>query len=803
MGLQTVGLVSDMGGSNDRFYSYLRDGSNIDVGDLWPKDQVVVANPIDAEQKLHMWSCSTHGLKNIRSQVEMSRRDGSGSRQFITTAGIPFGWWTNQFALDRDNERLSQGAEFQSTLSMQAVNLDSFSKMNASLAKQPFTSKTLGTIIKHCAISAGGNAEDLILAAKSSDEYTKAGSGEKLLLQLQALQRVNLPEDKRNVIQSDIAYLEVAVTVHRIYNERFMNNAWGLTRKSIDSEEEQLKDCLQFLETWRQGTKEYQKDDESIRRQVRERFFLSTKTYRNMKFAICGFVQYARHMLHALPSNKIQYVNSGHSNTSALESRFSIAKRSGLNDTAKYHLVAANMNSVATMKHKKRHAHSKRRKAGNSSYPAEQIAPELHEAASVDFTVGKLVEQRKKKVESYFEEWSMSKKATAVRNDAMVLELTQEKPVTKVCKFLLPLFVSKAIPEGSFVEMWRNEETIRDLMVLTVDSEHWESLRMLFSSEGATQIEVESKYMAQLAFKALDSAMGGPKLSCKSSFWWQVMKMMRDGSLHRHGTGNCLSKLIRAYLFQLTCGKIFAWARELLDGSVEKAGIRQPKQELLPGAEINYSAIASDVNTFVGYSLFSLKRKYGVIEELATGIDEEDKYWLLTDMMARESDIRTDKAYMSMYYDTYYVVLNRGDMTLVAPRYIKFFHGVLYQIARSVNMKNMVEDTNKFMSNARAEVNHHVPAWSKTLKILSDGVHLVNPEKSCHELLKEIVEKTFNSKASAVLKRYRSMFLARGGKQASQSSLRDTQKHSGLGRQKTGKKKGTPSRQPQTAKCNK
>ena len=74
-------------------------------------------------------------------------------------------------------------------------------------------------------------------------------------------------------------------------------------------------------------------------------------------------------------------------------------------------------------------------------------------------------------------------------------------------------------------------------------------------------------------------------------------------------------------------------------------------------------------------------------------------------------------------------------------------------------MKNMVEDTNKFMSNARAEVNNHIPAWSQTLEILSDGVHLVYPEKECHELLKEIIQKTFNSKASAVLKWYRLMFL--------------------------------------------
>jgi len=114
---------------------------------------------------------------------------------------------------------------------------------------------------------------------------------------------------------------------------------------------------------------------------------------------------------------------------------------------------------------------------------------------------------------------------------------------------------------------------------------------------------------------------------------------------------------------------------------------------------------------------------------------------------------------------------------------------MLFQIARSVNITKMVEDKNMFLLKARAEVKKHLPAWSKSLLILSDGVHLVHPEKACCELLEEILEKTFNAKGSAVLKRYRSMYLARGGKEASQSSLRETQKQSGLGRKKTRKER--------------
>ncbi len=546
--------------------------------------------------------------------------------------------------------------------------------------------------------------------------------------------------------------------------------------------------------TWRAQTGFLlnKKDDKTIARKVRERFFLSTQTYRNMKFAICGFVQYARDLL-SHPSGKIAYVNSGHSNTSALESRFSIVKRSGLNDTSKYHLVAANLNTVATMKHKKREAasFSRKVKAGNSSYPADQIAPERPEAASMDFTVGKLVQQRKKKVDSCFEEWR--KTAAATPKNEVILRSTQPQPSTKVCKHLLPLFQARTVPEGSFVEMWRKEETIRDLMVLTIENvnpHHWESLRILFSDEDAIDLEEESRYLVELAFQLLDGAIAAAKLSYKSSFWWQVMNRIRNGSLHHTTATNPLkSKLIRSYLFQLISGKVYSWATEMLKGSVEQAGIVHARKEILPGATINYSMVASDVNTFIGFSLFSLKKKYGVVEELAPGYAQEDKYWLLTDMIAVEDDVRNDEEYLTTYYDTYYVILNRGDMTLVAPRYAKLFHGMLFQIARSVNITKMVEDKNMFLLKARAEVKKHLPAWSKSLLILSDGVHLVHPEKACCELLEEILEKTFNAKGSAVLKRYRSMYLARGGKEASQSSLRETQKQSGLGRKKTRKER--------------
>ena len=135
-------------------------------------------------------------------------------------------------------------------------------------------------------------------------------------------------------------------------------------------------------------------------------------------------------------------------------------------------------------------------------------------------------------------------------------------------------------------------------------------------------------------------------------------------------------------------------------------------------------------------------------------------------------------------------------MTLVSPRYAHLFHEILWEIAKCLNVNKMVEEKNGLFELARREINDNLPAWSMQLQSIAEGVHMVNPEKACHELLSEIVQKTFNSKGSAVLKRYYSIFLARGGKESSQCNLLESRKQEGRGSTTKKKRKkeqeGTP-----------
>ena len=331
--------------------------------------------------------------------------------------------------------------------------------------------------------------------------------------------------------------------------------------------------------------------------------------------------------------------------------------------------------------------------------------------------------------------------------------------------------------------MLRRDATIQDLLILTIDSpQHWETMQMLFSRRDELGFETECQYLVQLAFELLDKAVAAPKLSHTASFWWQVMNRMRDGSVYRDSPNQTMSKHVHSYLFQLLSGRLFSWARESLEKEEEAAVANRVETSVVPGYKIDFATVGTDVNTFVGFSLFSLRKKYGIIEELAKGFEEEDKFWLLTDLVATEGEIANNKEYVKLYYDAYYMVLNRGDMTLVSPRYADLFHKILYKIVCCLNVKKVIEDNDECMNIARTEVNRNLPYWAAELKRLAEGVYLVDPDKACTELLDEIVKKIFNSRGNAVLKRYYSMYLARGGKAASQSSQRESRKHEGLGR---------------------
>jgi hypothetical protein len=424
------------------------------------------------------------------------------------------------------------------------------------------------------------------------------------------------------------------------------------------------------------------------------------------------------------------------------------------------------------------------------------IAPERIQSESDEKVVGETLVRRQKKIDAILLSGATERKWTKVTDK--MLPPKARYLSSPLCNVLQKEMEKKVVPGGNFVELLRNHEVIKDLMVLVVDTIHYDCLHELYS-KSPIRMNDECGYLLLTAFNLLDKAAVAGKLSHKCSFWWHVMDEMRSGRIHKHSPYPTCTPHVRSYLFQVLASELLSWCKDVLARVNEnerpsgQASYLVRRNQQPAAAVTDFITVGKDVNTFVGFSLYSLKRKYGKYDELPEGQQlVEDKYWILVDMVAKEDDIAGEEEYLTLYYDQYMGVLNDGGLTLVAPRYANLFHGILYQIALSCNTQKMVENRNECMAIARSHVMNQVPGWAVKLEALTAGLLLSKPKEACTQILTEIITKTFNAKGNSIMKRYYSCFLARGGKKSSLSSNRESRKHEGLG----GRKKTAPTPQP-------
>ena len=152
----------------------------------------------------------------------------------------------------------------------------------------------------------------------------------------------------------------------------------------------------------------------------RQRMCIASTTYKNLRFSVCGFITYAKKLL----ARGIDDIESGHSNTSALESRFSMAKRSGNNSTDTYHNVPSNQNIVMALKHAKKK--DRKMVKGNTSYEPDSIATELSEPIGFARRVGDMMN-------------SWKREAVIIASNASEMLLDQDD------QYMLPLHLKKPV----------------------------------------------------------------------------------------------------------------------------------------------------------------------------------------------------------------------------------------------------------------------------------------------------------------------------------------------------------------------
>ena len=194
-----------------------------------------------------------------------------------------------------------------------------------------------------------------------------------------------------------------------------------------------------------------------------QRLYMASKTYKNMRFFICGFITYAKKML----VRGIPRIPSGHSNTSALESpRCSMAKRSGNNSTDRYHNVPLNQNIVMARKHAKKHVNAQKMVKGNSVYEPNSIAAELSEPIGFARRVGSMMSRLKQEEAATI---VLRSDPVLEEDNQCILPTNLKKPVKSMLGvYLAAKLQAKVIPEKNWVSFLRHHQVVKDLMVLAL-----------------------------------------------------------------------------------------------------------------------------------------------------------------------------------------------------------------------------------------------------------------------------------------------------------------------------------------------
>ena len=110
-----------------------------------------------------------------------------------------------------------------------------------------------------------------------------------------------------------------------------------------------------------------------------------------------------------------------------------------------------------------------------------------------------------------------------------------------------------------------------------------------------------------------------------------------------------------------------------------------------------------------------------------------------------------------------------------------------------MNKYTLNSQKKEVFKNAREYIKKQLPSYAFSVEHgIAKGLPLKQPRKSCLALMDEILTKVFNANANAILRRYHSTYLARGGKASSLSSNREQRKHEGNGKGKKGPKKKDP-----------
>ena len=116
----------------------------------WPHHTTIFCvNHVDVTRKIFVWSCGTHSLKAVRTNIYRSQPKFLRN---LKVDSIHFGWKDMDRIFIRGEARINSDSRVRTNVNKNSVNIDQYTMINAEYAKSIFTNRTITEVLGHLSI---------------------------------------------------------------------------------------------------------------------------------------------------------------------------------------------------------------------------------------------------------------------------------------------------------------------------------------------------------------------------------------------------------------------------------------------------------------------------------------------------------------------------------------------------------------------------------------------------------------------------------------------------------------------------
>jgi hypothetical protein len=461
---------------------------------------------------------------------------------------------------------------------------------------------------------------------------------------------------------------------------------------------------------------------------------------------------------------KVYGISVAHSNSSAIEAWFSVARMLGLDSTTKYESLVGNKDMLRATQADIALENNRMYSGGNVGEvsagkflgPSELV--EYHQMREK-----KMIADIEKHYDSITYQVNQATPAFSSKVGSMIVTSLRSYEMDALLRLS-----SKKLPKGYLYELLHNDY-FRQWMRLSFDTstESWFDTLLNDTLDGSILLQIDEACQV---------------MTCK--MFEMTVTAMKKRNNDQHSFEYDLHELHRSTKFTTICKKYLpaqladnhpccvfmylslarmhtSWLKEAL---VESRKVRSPelfsKKAVndLTGVELN-----SEVNRFLGWAIFSSTKR--IKTDLA--IDVECRK-VLKAMMMRER--QADDVYMSKYYDANMAMANRGGLTLVNSNFFEFGKSFLSTVRGAFNEDMITQDPHHAFENAKTHVMNNQSLRSYFLALCKK--HSVGDLTACEHVYTTVVRKTIHARFSVVYRHWKEANVKRNGQVAFRTQLK-------------------------------